>query len=63
MPGPKKAPEPRGQGHYLYSQSWTNKVTYVFGQGSCMNMEVSYLLCPATGLGGESRLGLPIAGQ
>eukprot|EP00975_Prorocentrum_lima_P020464 4309958-Prorocentrum_lima.AAC.1 len=29
-PGPKKAFEPRGQvGHYLYSKSWTNKVTYV----------------------------------
>eukprot|EP00975_Prorocentrum_lima_P063907 12894391-Prorocentrum_lima.AAC.1 len=29
-PGPKKALEPRGQvGRYLYSQSWTNKVTYV----------------------------------
>eukprot|EP00975_Prorocentrum_lima_P017296 3658108-Prorocentrum_lima.AAC.1 len=29
-PGPKKALQPRGQvGHYLYSQSWTNNVTYV----------------------------------
>eukprot|EP00975_Prorocentrum_lima_P047450 9921081-Prorocentrum_lima.AAC.1 len=29
-PGPKKALVPRGQvGHYLYCQSWTNKVTYV----------------------------------
>eukprot|EP00975_Prorocentrum_lima_P007276 1561534-Prorocentrum_lima.AAC.1 len=29
-PGPKKALEPSGQvGHYLYSQSWTNKATYV----------------------------------
>eukprot|EP00975_Prorocentrum_lima_P058882 12348381-Prorocentrum_lima.AAC.1 len=29
-PGPNKALEPRGQvGHYLYSQSWTTKVTYV----------------------------------
>eukprot|EP00975_Prorocentrum_lima_P042256 8879558-Prorocentrum_lima.AAC.1 len=29
-PGPNKALEPRGQvGHYLYSQTWTNKYTYV----------------------------------
>eukprot|EP00975_Prorocentrum_lima_P038141 8020311-Prorocentrum_lima.AAC.1 len=29
-PGPNKALEPRGQaGHYLSSQSWTNKVTFV----------------------------------
>eukprot|EP00975_Prorocentrum_lima_P065192 12901997-Prorocentrum_lima.AAC.1 len=29
-PGPKKALETRGQvGYYLYSQSWTNRVTFV----------------------------------
>eukprot|EP00975_Prorocentrum_lima_P041194 8656746-Prorocentrum_lima.AAC.1 len=29
-PGPKKALEARGQvGYYLYSQSWTNRVTLV----------------------------------
>eukprot|EP00975_Prorocentrum_lima_P071037 12935409-Prorocentrum_lima.AAC.1 len=28
-PGPNKALQPRGQvGHYLYSQPWTNRVTY-----------------------------------
>eukprot|EP00975_Prorocentrum_lima_P040966 8604227-Prorocentrum_lima.AAC.1 len=29
-PRPKKALEPRGHaGHNLYSQSWTNKITYM----------------------------------
>eukprot|EP00975_Prorocentrum_lima_P012319 2610766-Prorocentrum_lima.AAC.1 len=29
-PGPKKALESRGQvGYYLYSQSWTNRVSFV----------------------------------
>eukprot|EP00975_Prorocentrum_lima_P064408 12897377-Prorocentrum_lima.AAC.1 len=46
-PGPKKALEQKGQvGQYLYSQTWTNRVTYILATNHAGGKVVNHGLEP-----------------